>query len=55
MPAGVLFWGAAQFEPLIIAIVFPLSHISNYTEQWAVRGMDLEVHYKHTLEEGSFK
>jgi hypothetical protein len=48
--AGILFWGAAQFELPIIAIIFPLSHVSNYTGPWAIRGMDLGVHYKHAFE-----
>ncbi len=38
VPAGVPFWGGSQFEPLIVAIVFPLAHVSNYTGPWAVRG-----------------
>ena len=29
--AGVLFWGTSQFEPLIVAIVFPLAHVSSHT------------------------
>jgi len=31
VPAGVNFWGSSQFEPLIVAIVFPLAHIPRYT------------------------
>jgi hypothetical protein len=52
VPAGMPFWGAAQFEPLIVAIVFPLSHVSNYTGQWSIKGTDMGSHYEHTLGEG---
>ncbi len=52
VPAGVPFWGAAQFEPLIVAIIFPLSHVSNYTEPWSIKGTDMGSHYEHALGEG---
>jgi hypothetical protein len=32
VPVGVPFWGASQFEPLIVAIIFPLSQVSSYTQ-----------------------
>ena len=52
MPAGVPFWGASQFEPLIVAIIFPLSHISSYTGPWAVKGTELGGHFQRALQEG---
>jgi hypothetical protein len=38
--AGVPFWTAGQFEPLIVAIVFPISHVRRYTGPWLVKGTD---------------
>jgi hypothetical protein len=52
VPAGVSFWGGSQFEPLIVALIFPLAHLSDYTGQWAVKRMDMGLYYKHALEEG---
>ena len=49
VPAGIPFWGAAQFEPLIVAIVIPLAHVRDYTGPWAVKG---SLHYEHALGEG---
>ena len=40
VPAGVNFWASGQFEPLIVAIVFPLAHIPRYTGPWLVGGTD---------------
>ena len=52
VPAGVPFWGGNQFEPLIVAIIFPLAHVSSYTGPWAVKGTDMGTYYKHALGEG---
>ena len=52
VPAGVPFWGGNQFEPLIVAIVFPLAHVSGYTGPWAVKGTDMGTYYEHALGEG---
>ena len=52
VPAGVPFWGGTQFEPLIVAVVFPLAHVSGYTGPWAVKGVDMGSYYKHALVEG---
>ncbi len=52
MPAGVPFWGGLQFEPLIVALIFPLAHISDYTGPWAVKGTDMGLYDKYTLKEG---
>ena len=49
---GVLFWGASQFEPLIVTIIFPLAHVSSYTGPWAVKGTDLGEHFQRALQEG---
>jgi hypothetical protein len=49
---GVLFWGASQFEPLIVTIIFPLAHVSSYTGLWAVKGTDLGEHFQWALQEG---
>ena len=52
MLVGVLFWGASQFEPLIVTIIFPLAHVSSYTGLWAVKGTDLGEHFQWALQEG---
>ena len=52
VPACVPFWGSPQFEPLIVAIIFPLSHVSAYTGPCVVKGMDLGEYYQHALHEG---
>jgi hypothetical protein len=52
VPAGVPFWGGNQFEPLIVAIVFPLAHVSGHTGPWAVKGTDMGTYYEHALGEG---
>ncbi len=52
VPARVPFWGGSQFKPLLVAIVFPLAHVSNYTGPWLVRGTDMGWYYKHALVEG---
>ena len=52
VPAGVPFWGENQFEPLIVAIIFPLAHVSGYTGPWAVKGTDMGTYYEHALGEG---
>ena len=31
VPVGFPFWGTSQFEPLIVAIIFPPSHVTSYT------------------------
>ena len=55
VPAGVPFWGSSQFEPLIIAIVFPLAHVSSYTGPWFVKGTDMGLHYERALAAGFSK
>ena len=42
-------WGLPKFEPLIVAIIFPLSHVSAYTGPLAVKGPDLGEYYQHAL------
>ena len=52
VPAGVNFWASSQFEPLIVAIVFPLAHIPRYTGPWLVKGTDEGAQYERTLIDG---
>ena len=52
VPAGVPFGGASQFEPLIVAIIFPLSHVSSYTGPRSVKGTKLGEHFQQALQEG---
>ena len=46
---GVPFWTSNQFEPLLVAIVFPLSHVPRYAGPWLVRGTDEGREYERTL------
>jgi len=41
VPANVPFWTAAQFEPLIVAIILPHSYVPSYTGPWLVKGTDV--------------
>jgi hypothetical protein len=52
VPGGVFFWGADQFEPLMVAIVLPLAHVRNHTGPWAVKGTDMGLRYEQALGEG---
>jgi hypothetical protein len=52
VPAGVTFWGGNQFEPLIVTIVFPLSHVPRYAGPWLVRNTDEGARYKRALASG---
>jgi hypothetical protein len=40
VPAQIPFWTSGQFEPLIVAVILPLSHVSRYTGPWVVKGTD---------------
>ena len=55
VPAGVPFWGSLQFEPLIVAIVFPLAHVSSYTGPWSVKGTDMGLYFERALAAGFSK
>ena len=55
VPAGILFWGMKQFELLIVAIVFPLAHISSHTGPWSVKSTDMGASYEQALAAGFSK
>jgi hypothetical protein len=38
MPAELPFWAPSQFEPLIVAVNLPLSHVARHTGPWLVKG-----------------
>ena len=52
VPTEVPFWGRDQFELLIVAIIFPLAHVSNYTGPWAVEGSGMGLYYECALAAG---
>jgi len=52
IPAGVPFWGARQYEPLTVAILFPLSQVSSYTGPWVVKGTDVGANFEQALVRG---
>ena len=37
---GVPFWESHQFEPLLVVLVFPFSHVDRYSGPWVVKGTD---------------
>ena len=49
VPAGAPFWGSTQFEPLIVAIVFPLAHVRDYRGPWSVKETNWGPQYEHAL------
>lgn len=52
VPCGMSFWASGQFEPLIVAIVFPLTHVPSYTGPWLVKGTDKGACFKWALDDG---
>jgi hypothetical protein len=52
VPAQVPFWTSGQFEPLIVAIILPLSHVPRYTGPWVVKGTDEGERAALTLRRG---
>jgi hypothetical protein len=52
VPASVPFWIARQFEPLIVAIILPLSYVPSYTGPWLVKGSDEGKHAEQALQRG---
>ncbi len=52
VPAGVPFWGAQQYEPLTVAILFPLSHAPSHTGPWVVKRTDVGANFEQSLVQG---
>jgi hypothetical protein len=52
VPAQVPFWTSGQFEPLIVAVILPLSHVPRYTGPWVVKGTDEGERAALTLRQG---
>jgi hypothetical protein len=52
VPTGDPFWGGPQFKPPIVAIIFPLAHVSHHTGPSTVKGTDMGGYYEHALKEG---
>ena len=52
VPAQVPFWTSGQFEPLIVAVILPLSHVPRYTGPWVVKGTDEGERAALTLQRG---
>jgi hypothetical protein len=40
IPVGQSFWPANMHEPLLLVIVLPLTHVSNYRGPWLVKSTD---------------
>ncbi len=49
VPASVPFWGAWQYKPLTVAILFPLSHVPSHTGPWVVKGTDVGANFEQSL------
>jgi hypothetical protein len=52
IPAGMPFKGARLYEPLMVAILFPLSRVPNYTGPWVVKGTDVGANFERALVRG---
>ena len=52
VPAEVPFWSDGQFEPLIVAIILPLSHVPSYAGPWVVKGTDEGERFELALRRG---
>ena len=52
VPAQVPFWTSRQIEPLIVAVILPLSHVPRYTGPWVVKGTDKGEQTALTLQRG---
>jgi hypothetical protein len=50
--AQVPFWTSGQFEPLIVAVILPLSHVPSYTGPWLAKGTDKGEQAECTLRRG---
>lgn len=51
---GTPFWLDDMFEPLIIAIVLPLTHLPNFRGPWMVKGTDEATSLGKRLDRGSY-
>ena len=49
VPANVPFWTAAQFKPLIVAIILPHSYVLSYTGPWLVKETDFGQRVEQAL------
>jgi hypothetical protein len=52
IPAQVPFWTSGQFEPLIVSVILPLSHVPSYIGPWVVMGTDEGERAERTLWQG---
>ena len=52
VPANVPFWTSGQFEPLIVAIILPHSHVHSYSGPWLVKGTDVGQRVEQALRRG---
>ena len=49
---GTYFWPSSMHEPLIVLIVLPLAHVSNYRGPWVLRGSPPALEVKDYPEDG---
>jgi hypothetical protein len=52
VPANVLFWTSSQFEPLIVAIILPLTNLPRYAGPWLVKGTNIGQQFEQALWRG---
>jgi hypothetical protein len=52
VPVEVPFWASSQFEPLIVAVILPLSHVDRHTGPWVVMGTTEGEETEQTLRHG---
>ena len=49
---GPSFWPCSMHEPIIMLIVFPLDHVSNYRGTWVIRGSYPSLEVQDHLDAG---
>jgi hypothetical protein len=52
VPAGVPFWAASQFKPLIVAVILPLSQVASHTGLWMIKGTPEGEQTEQALRQG---
>ena len=49
---GPSFWPCYIHEPLIVLIVFPLDHVSNYIDPWVIQESSVSLEVQDHMEAG---
>ena len=52
VPCGTEFWPASMHEPLLVLIVFPLTHVRSHRGPWVLKGTDAATKVEDELTRG---